>query len=1157
MRLRRLDLTRYGKFTDTSIDFGPRPSSGPDLHVIFGLNEAGKSTALSGYLDLLFGIEERSRYNFLHEYAAMRVGSILELEGEEQVFTRTKQRANSLLDAEGRPVGEVALSAHLAGLSRDTYSTMFSLDDETLEAGGRAILESKGDLGHLLFTATAGLANASETLLALEAEADRLYRKHSHGTELAALKKRLVDLKGKRDEIDTLGSAFETLEAERRDATDNYNRTISERSAMLARLEKIGRLARALPMLTDYGRKTARLAEMPAMVSPARTWTRSVADLMIADAEIRARISANSAELERAAAKIAALQKDEAALAISERIRALADSRARYVSAGLDLPGRRSELRILDSSVEASLAALGRTGHRDPKSLLLRAATTGTVRSMFDQRSGIASASKAARDELAAATEALGVARERVGEERSVSGAIRARLDAALSKARDSGHVQERRQAVKLLEENTALWEAALVHLQPWSGSGEALTQLAVPTLRQVAAWRTQLVEYRTERTALAATLQGQTRAQRSLSQRIVSLRASLAAPDDAAASQKRADRNEAWVTHRRNLEAESADAFALAMAVDDAISSSRLAHAHELAEIRTATESLGEMDATIHATQKQLADIDNDIALLLGAMRTSVGGLGRLPDGAAVPEHVVETVEDLLAARARALDASNRIQAARRTLARVGEEETQIKSELLTAMNRVGVMSETSDGIEELLGSAGFFLSRQAKLDAEYAEALATVRTREEELATRRRVLEAAERREQEWLDGITEALAGTWLESGLPASAIGSVLDQLSTLSQALHDRDAMRLRVEKMEADRQAFLAEVAVLATEAEQSVDSDELEQTAAVLIERLEAAERSRANGLLLADDYRLLLEARGRLATEEAAIVASRTEILNAYGVATLDLAVELEGTLRDRDRLREATTALKEQLLSDLGVKGIEDVITMLERVDVEALAVERLDLEQRLGNIDRDVEQHLARKTRAVDRLDAIGGDSAVARLDAQRRTVLLEIEDTAARYLRLRLGILAAGDALRVYRERHRSAMMARASDAFALMTRGHYSSLATQPIKGGEVLIAVQPNGASKIVDALSKGARFQLYLALRLAGYEEFAKVRPPVPFVADDIMETFDHVRSEEVFKLFGDMASVGQVIYLTHHRHLCEIARAVVPGVTLHELG
>ncbi|ESZ04808.1 hypothetical protein X737_36505 [Mesorhizobium sp. L48C026A00] len=38
--------------------------------------------------------------------------------------------------------------------------------------------------------------------------------------------------------------------------------------------------------------------------------------------------------------------------------------------------------------------------------------------------------------------------------------------------------------------------------------------------------------------------------------------------------------------------------------------------------------------------------------------------------------------------------------------------------------------------------------------------------------------------------------------------------------------------------------------------------------------------------------------------------------------------------------------------------------------------------------------------------------------------------------------------------------------------------------------------------------------------------------VGPSVPFIADDIMETFDHVRSEEVFKLFGEMGCAGQVI-------------------------
>ena len=84
MRLRRLDLTRYGKFTDRRIDFGPAEPGRPDLHIVYGPNEAGKSTALSGFLDLLFGIETRSRYNFVHPYGTMRVGGRIEFAGGEQ-----------------------------------------------------------------------------------------------------------------------------------------------------------------------------------------------------------------------------------------------------------------------------------------------------------------------------------------------------------------------------------------------------------------------------------------------------------------------------------------------------------------------------------------------------------------------------------------------------------------------------------------------------------------------------------------------------------------------------------------------------------------------------------------------------------------------------------------------------------------------------------------------------------------------------------------------------------------------------------------------------------------------------------------------------------------------------------------------------------------
>ena len=115
----------------------------------------------------------------------------------------------------------------------------------------------------------------------------------------------------------------------------------------------------------------------------------------------------------------------------------------------------------------------------------------------------------------------------------------------------------------------------------------------------------------------------------------------------------------------------------------------------------------------------------------------------------------------------------------------------------------------------------------------------------------------------------------------------------------------------------------------------------------------------------------------------------------------------------------------------------------------------------------------------------------------------------------------------------------------------------FAGWATQPDKDGEMLIAVAADGRSKMAVELSRGARFQLYLALRVAGYHEFVRSRRPVPFIADDIMESFDDFRAEEAFRLFADMAGVGQVIYLTHHRHLCDIARRVCPGARVHELG
>ncbi|TAJ88471.1 AAA family ATPase, partial [Reyranella sp.] len=134
MRIRQLDLLRYGHFTDAIIAL---PDSKPDFHMLLGENEAGKSTAMGGVEDLFFGIPSNSSRNFLHEYNAMRVGALLERGSDTIKVRRRKGNKDTLLGDDDLPMpsGEGALAPFLAGADRRFYARMFSLDHERLRQG--------------------------------------------------------------------------------------------------------------------------------------------------------------------------------------------------------------------------------------------------------------------------------------------------------------------------------------------------------------------------------------------------------------------------------------------------------------------------------------------------------------------------------------------------------------------------------------------------------------------------------------------------------------------------------------------------------------------------------------------------------------------------------------------------------------------------------------------------------------------------------------------------------------------------------------------------------------------------------------------------------------------------------------------------------------
>ena len=180
MRIRSFDLIRYGHFTDASLHF---PSGGPDFHVVYGENEAGKSTTMSAIEDLLFGIPGQSSHNFLHENAALRVGATLERDAALLSVRRRKGNKDTLLGPDDLPLaaGDGLLVPLFGGIDRAFFSRMFCLDHERLRVGGRDIIQAKDDIGATLFAAGAGVSGLRDRLTAMQEEADGLWASRRAG----------------------------------------------------------------------------------------------------------------------------------------------------------------------------------------------------------------------------------------------------------------------------------------------------------------------------------------------------------------------------------------------------------------------------------------------------------------------------------------------------------------------------------------------------------------------------------------------------------------------------------------------------------------------------------------------------------------------------------------------------------------------------------------------------------------------------------------------------------------------------------------------------------------------------------------------------------------------------------------------------------------
>jgi uncharacterized protein YhaN len=294
------------------------------------------------------------------------------------------------------------------------------------------------------------------------------------------------------------------------------------------------------------------------------------------------------------------------------------------------------------------------------------------------------------------------------------------------------------------------------------------------------------------------------------------------------------------------------------------------------------------------------------------------------------------------------------------------------------------------------------------------------------------------------------------------------------------------------------------------------------------------------------------LQEADVAAADAEAEIRTAEAKLRPLMDIAA---TVDAPGLMKVVERSAAARTlgdeirALEDQVLVAGGGGTVAELIELVQSADPAQLEVESKRIAQSIADLRTELQRLSEEKQLHESAFRAIddGPDAAIAAADVDQGRS--EMEFQAETYIQRRTEAVLLRWAMERFRRERQAPLLEAASGIFSRLTLGRYSALDVETDSAKGQLIGLRSDGSTTVpASRMSDGTADQLYLALRLAAVRETVSAGAKLPFVADDLFINYDDERAAAGFKELAELGSVTQVLFLTHHEHLLEIARRSV---------
>jgi uncharacterized protein YhaN len=1150
MRFEQLILEKYGAFESRSLTLPE--SSG--LVVVFGPNEAGKSTCLAAISDFLFGIPQNSGHGQTFGYAQMRLtAGVLGSDGRSTLFRRRKGRGQTLTDQNDQLIDEVSLSSYLGAMDRDRFSSLFGLDHASLRFGGERLLAADGDIGRLIVEAGGGLSHLisevdelrkrSEKLFSTRRAADRAFYRALGEYDVADLKIKSQLLT--RDKFEQTQNQYETAQTNLEDLRDSRRKVIEQMS-------KQQRLIRVAPIQSELERVEIEYDEYDDLAKLPGDFEANVIEAVRTHPVSKAALGEAVEKCAKLKDHIESLKLPSALLDAESKIRDIAENAITVAKARSDRPNREIDLEKANAKLRKLRQTIGVADGVDLKDLLPESSASGNAQALIkvgveipSRIESIQSLIRNNEDTLAKLEVLQNERRERKQakpfgidiSDLSSLGLLSASLEVRRAQAEQlRGTIDTRIRKVNF-ETIEQLEDVDVPDASVILDEIQKRGKLEADVLVQAAAIDTSKDQQDISRAEIARL------------EKIGSV------PTLDAIESVRRERVEYWSEIREGYVSEAEDAwsrfplntregnvvkFEKAIEEGDSLADKRYSEAERVTRLEFAEQNL---EKAISASAAAVASKENAEARLTKTERkwelTWPQAVEREPDLGRLKTLVDQRTEILELMRSY-----------RQLVSDLEREEANIqpKLEMLsTAESLLGFTDFDGSPISERVQNVTREIKAHDDAYEDYRHDAKTVSSLTLQLESQRKILKENQSEYTSWKQDWRAAMKALGVTQDVSPEQGNEIATGWAQAEGAISERELTIQRLARMDEDEK----ELEDLISEVTAAIDfalPDDLIAAAKLLSDRLADANRIATERASLLPQ---LEQATREQSRKQSELDVAGAELLQLCKQAECNLEdlVGIANRCRDRVGLLERKKNLTETLSSVDDGYSREELSEQCSGRDIDQLKGGLKELEDQMSDTDRIIEAAVMTMQECKTAFDRYADLEGVNEATADREGAAAEMSRIVKQYIELTLAEEILSASIGKIRDEQQDPLILRAGELFGLATRGSFAGIGTDiDEKGLPIVVGKRASGETVTVSAMSDGTRDQMFLAFRLASVEHYCDSTEPLPFIGDDLLVHFDDERSAAALELLAELGKKTQVLLFTHHSKVVDIAKPLV---------